>query len=116
MKECTTHHHACDCREARVAKLVAEANRINNKINGVTAFHRHGNPIPKRKLDDLANAQLEFEAALDAILARGGERQLGVPAKVVPLALVEDIKRIWDTTPYGSSVHAAINRAIDGAV
>jgi hypothetical protein len=52
---------------------------------------------------------------LDAILAPGGERQLGVPAKVVPLALVEDIKRIWDKTPYGSSVHAAINRAIDGA-
>ncbi len=22
MKECTTHHHACDCREARIAELI----------------------------------------------------------------------------------------------
>lgn len=31
------------------------------KVNGVTVFHRHGNPIPKRKLDDLSNYQLEVE-------------------------------------------------------
>lgn len=24
MKECVTHHHACDCREAKFAKLEAE--------------------------------------------------------------------------------------------
>lgn len=31
------------------------------KINKVTAYHRHGNPIPKEALDDLANFQIEFE-------------------------------------------------------
>jgi len=24
MKECVTHHHACDCREAKFAKLEAD--------------------------------------------------------------------------------------------
>lgn len=34
-----------------------------NKVNAVTAPHRHGQPISKRRLDDLANAQLEYEEA-----------------------------------------------------
>ena len=28
MKECTTHHHACDCREAKFAELEAENARL----------------------------------------------------------------------------------------
>ena len=34
------------------------------KVNKVTAYHRHGQKIPQRALDDLANYQIEFEAAL----------------------------------------------------
>jgi hypothetical protein len=34
------------------------------KVNKVTAPHRHGQIIPKSALDDLANYQIEFEAAL----------------------------------------------------
>jgi hypothetical protein len=34
------------------------------KVNKVTAYHRHGQKIPQRDLDDLANYQIEFEAAL----------------------------------------------------
>lgn len=31
------------------------------KVNKVTAYHRHGQEIPRRALDDLANAQIEME-------------------------------------------------------
>ena len=31
-RECITHHHACDCREARVAKLVEALTEINLAI------------------------------------------------------------------------------------
>lgn len=32
-----------------------------NKVNRVTAYHRHGNQIPKSALDELSNAQIEYE-------------------------------------------------------
>lgn len=35
-------------------------------VNRVTAYHRHGNIIPKTALDDLCNAQLEFETKLQS--------------------------------------------------
>ncbi len=31
-----------------------------NKVNRVTSNHRHGNPVTKRDLDALANAQIEY--------------------------------------------------------
>jgi len=34
-----------------------------NKLNKVTAYHRHGNPVPDHIMDDLANAQLDYEQA-----------------------------------------------------
>jgi len=34
------------------------------KVNKVTAPHRHGNPIPKRALDELSNRQLDIEKIL----------------------------------------------------
>jgi hypothetical protein len=34
-----------------------------NCLNAVTAKHRHGQPISKRRLDDLSNAQVEYEEA-----------------------------------------------------
>ena len=33
-------------------------------VNKVTAYHRHGNPIPKEALDKLCNAQIELEKQL----------------------------------------------------
>jgi hypothetical protein len=39
------------------------------KVNKVTAYHRHGNTIPKSALDDLSNAQIEMEAALSQPVA-----------------------------------------------
>jgi len=32
------------------------------KVNKVTAYHRHGNKIPDKVLDELVNAQIAFEA------------------------------------------------------
>ena len=31
------------------------------KVNKVTAYHRHGNKIPKRALDELSNYQIDIE-------------------------------------------------------
>lgn len=36
-------------------------------VNGVTAWHRHGNKIPKIKLDNLSNIQIEIEEDLRQI-------------------------------------------------
>ena len=41
-----------------------QTKKLLNKVNKVTAYHRHGNPIPSRVLDDLVNAQLDFEESL----------------------------------------------------
>lgn len=36
-----------------------------NKINRVTCPHRHGNKVSKESLDNLSNAQLDFEKFLE---------------------------------------------------
>jgi len=33
-------------------------------VNRITAYHRHGNTIPKEALDNLCNAQIELEKQL----------------------------------------------------
>lgn len=38
--------------------------RLMNKVNKVTSYHRHGRVIPEQALDDLSNAQLDFEEAM----------------------------------------------------
>lgn len=38
-----------------------ELNHLLNKVNKVTAYHRHGNPISPKALDELSNAQIEYE-------------------------------------------------------
>lgn len=48
--------------EIRVLKR--EFQRMLNKVNVVTAFHRHGNEIPERALTELSNRQVEVEEAL----------------------------------------------------
>jgi hypothetical protein len=52
-----------------VPSSVPAVDRLLMKVNKVTAYHRHGNPIPKAALDDLANYQIEVErlAAKDAL-------------------------------------------------
>ena len=34
-RECTTHHHACDCREAKFAALEAENERLVKRLQAV---------------------------------------------------------------------------------
>lgn len=43
-----------------------ELKHLLNLVNAVTAPHRHGQPVSKRRLDDLANAQVEYEESLAA--------------------------------------------------
>lgn len=42
-----------------------------NKVNAVTAPHRHGQSVSKRRLDDLANAQLKYEESIREEAERG---------------------------------------------
>jgi hypothetical protein len=37
---------------------------LMNKLNKVTSCHRHGREIPANYLDDLSNAQVEYEEYL----------------------------------------------------
>lgn len=41
--------------------------RLLNKVNLVTAPHRHGQEIPKNYLDQLANRQIEVEEGLGEV-------------------------------------------------
>lgn len=38
-----------------------QLDHLLNKINRVTAYHRHGQKVSKKDLDALSNAQIEFE-------------------------------------------------------
>lgn len=38
-----------------------------NKVNTVTALHRHGHPVRKIALDDLSNRQIDVERELAAL-------------------------------------------------
>lgn len=51
---------------ADLAAMKEQLERLLNRVNAVTAFHRHGNSIPKQKLDDLANRQIEVEQVIAA--------------------------------------------------
>ena len=57
-----------------------EIQHLLNKINKVTAYHRHGNKIPTKALDELSNAQIEFEKSFPVQLqvknANGGQEFL----------------------------------------
>lgn len=45
-------------------EIMNELQHLLNKVNKVTAYHRHGNKIPLSALDDLSNAQIEYEKAI----------------------------------------------------
>lgn len=70
--------------------MTRELRHLLNKVNAVTAPHRHGNPVSKRKLDDLANAQVEYEQALPGMIRRANSED-GVHEKVC----------MWDGTHPG---------------
>jgi len=51
--------------ELKVKQIIRRTNeridRLLMTINKVTAYHRHGNPIQKKALDNLSNEQIEME-------------------------------------------------------
>mgnify|MGYP001618732503 CR=1 FL=1 len=48
----------------RCARLEAAHRALLNKVNVVTAYHRHGQRVSRKMLDDLSNRQVEVEEAL----------------------------------------------------
>ena len=56
-----------------------ELQHLLNKLNKVTAYHRHGHKIPVSALDNLSNAQIEYEKAIQVEAkvkpANGGSRE-----------------------------------------
>lgn len=52
------------CPYCRVTSLENAIAAILPKITQVTARHRHGTQIPRERLDDLSNAQIELEDAM----------------------------------------------------
>jgi hypothetical protein len=48
-------------------KLISILEKLLTRINGVTAYHRHGNAIPKKSLDSLSDLQIDIEYELKEI-------------------------------------------------
>ena len=42
MRQCITHHHACDCREEKFAKLEAENKRYRRVLEVIGSQHEDG--------------------------------------------------------------------------
>jgi len=53
--------------------MTKELQRLMNKVNKVTAYHRHGRTVPNRHLTELANAQLDYEEAEREVDVDDGE-------------------------------------------
>ena len=59
MKACITHHHACDCREAKFAELVKAADRLSRafwKLDAGGYVRSLSNPHTHDQCDMLCDA------------------------------------------------------------
>jgi hypothetical protein len=63
IKEVKDHTQTKD----RLQKLVEAITPLLNSINRVTAPHRHGSIVVKKRLDLLSNRQIEFEKVLEEV-------------------------------------------------
>ncbi len=45
-------------------------NHFLARVNGITSYHRHKIKIPKKKLDNLSNAQIDMEERLKQLKER----------------------------------------------
>lgn len=67
-----------------------------NKVNKVTAYHRHGNKIPKSALDELSNAQIEYEKSFPV------DKPVGVPSRTNSETLLEcNMENKYSIEPHG---------------
>lgn len=61
--QCTTHHHACDCREAKVAELAAAA---GDSVRGWQSYCETES-CTGAVLKQFLTSQIRLRAALDAL-------------------------------------------------
>ena len=83
-----------------------ELDRLINKVNKVTSNHRHGNLVSDKMLNDLANAQLDYETEFQSAQrhcstgewseGQGGQQDGGVYEAIEPL--INDIMK-YNRTP-----------------
>lgn len=69
VRECVTHHHACDCREARYAAIEKEANRLMRVCyDEANRLANHASePVAKRVMQDLYAAGNEAKKILSNV-------------------------------------------------
>lgn len=70
VQPCGRAHETCEeCSRVRLQRILSGSKKaaalqhLLNCLNAVTAKHRHGQPVSKRRMDDLCNAQLDYEEA-----------------------------------------------------
>lgn len=67
MRECTTHHHACDCREAAFAEMAAALKwaivHLSQSVEGYVGIYDL-NKAERESRDDLIAATRKARAAL----------------------------------------------------
>lgn len=56
--------------EEAYKKLFREWRHLNNKVNKVTAYYRHGNTPKRKSMVDLCNTQIDVEKAVADIESR----------------------------------------------
>ena len=65
-KECTTHHHACDCREAKFRKLERENAALREAKD---AYFKHNNILVELMTEE------QKKKALEILMSRPKEAQ-----------------------------------------
>lgn len=57
------------------SRLREALDKLLNKVNAVTAPHRHGIPVTRNALDNLANRQIEVESLIARAALAHGEKE-----------------------------------------
>lgn len=70
MKECVTHHHACDCREAEFDKLRAERDAFQRDAYGLLQVSKVAADALERAEAERDTAQAEVAAYRQALTRR----------------------------------------------
>lgn len=67
-----------DVKENMIARRDLLLQRLLNKVNKVTAYHRHGNEVPENYLTELSNRQIDVERVLKIYMGKDGPTHVTV--------------------------------------